>query len=96
MDLILYSKGDDFFENSLNFVKTFISKEKFENIRNYLQIEEKSFDADLFAEEEVIKIPKKYEMTFSTKRSYSAKNYSILNAFKTHSEKKYFILKKIY
>lgn len=96
LDLILYSKGDDFFENSLNFVKTFISKGKFENIRNYLQIEEKSFDADLFAEEEVIKVPKKYEMTFSTKRSYSAKNYSILNAFKTHSEKKYFILKKIY
>ncbi len=97
LDLILYSKGKDFFENSLNYVKSFIKKNKFIEMRDYYEIEEKTFEVDLFFENEAIRIPKKYEMIVSDKKSYSKKNYSISNAFKEDKSKsEYFIIKKVY
>ncbi|MBS9775802.1 MAG: hypothetical protein KGV57_01795 [Fusobacterium sp.] len=97
LDLILYSKGKDYFENSLNYVKSFIKKNKFTEMRDFFDIEEKSFEVDLFFENEAIKKPKKYEMILSEKKSYSKKNYVISNAFKENKSKsEYFIIKKIY
>lgn len=97
IDLILYSKDSNYFENSLNYVKTFIKKGKFIKVRDFYGIEEKSFEADLFDEEEIIKTPKKYEMTVSHKKSYSSKCFSISNSYKKNKNKtEYFIIKKIY
>lgn len=97
LDLVLYTKGNNYFDNALNYVKTFIKKEKFVKMRDFFEIEEKSFEADLFAEDEVIKIPKKYELIVDHKKSYSAKVFSIANAYKKDKNgKEYFIVKKIY
>ncbi len=97
LDLILYSKGKDYFENSLNYVKSFIKRNKFEDMRDFFDIEEKSFEVDLFFENEAIKKPKKYEMLVADKKSYSKKDYVVSNAFKENKSKsEYFIIKKIY
>ncbi|MDO4689942.1 MAG: hypothetical protein Q4A58_01415 [Fusobacterium sp.] len=97
LDLILYTKGSNYYDNALNYVKTFIKKEKFIEMRDFLEVEEKSFEADLFNEEEIIKIPKKYELIIANKKSYSKKMYSIANFYKKErSEKEYFNLKKVY
>ena len=97
LDLILYSKSPNCFENSLNYVKSFLKKNKFIKMRDFFEIEEKSFEADLFAEEEVIKIPKKYELITSNKKSYSAKNFCIANAYKKEKVgSEYFVIKKVY
>ena len=97
LDLILYSKSPNCFENSLNYVKSFLKKNKFIEMRDFFEIEEKSFEADLFAEEEVIKIPKKYELITSNKKSYSAKNFCIANAYKKEKVgSEYFVIKKVY
>lgn len=97
LDLILYSKEHNFFENSLNYVKTFLKKNKFVEMRDFFEIEEKSFDVDIFFENEAIRVPKKYEMILSDKKTYSKKNYLISNSFKENKLKKeYFIIKKIY
>ncbi|MCI5724327.1 hypothetical protein [Fusobacterium sp.] len=97
LDLILYTKGNNYFENALSYVKTFIKKDKFIEMRDFLGVEEKSFEADLFNEEEIIKIPKKFEMVVSNKKSYSKSVYSFSNFYKKEKgNKEYFNLKKIY
>lgn len=97
LDLLLYTKGNNYFDNALNYVKTFIKKNKFIEMRDFFEIEEKSFEADLFNEEEIIKIPKKYELIISNKKSYSKSIYSISNFYKKDkNNKEYFNLKKIY
>lgn len=97
LDLVLYTKGSNYYDNALNYVKTFIKKEKFLEMRDFLGVEEKSFEADLFNEEEIIKIPKKYELIVSNKKSYSKKIYTIANFYKKErSEKEYFNLRKVY
>ena len=66
-------------------------------MRDFLGIEEKSFEADLFNEEEIIKIPKKYELAVSNKKSYSKQMFSIINCYnEDKNTKEYFNIKKIY
>ena len=49
------------------------------------------------SKEEVIKIPKKYELITSNKKSYSAKNFCIANAYKKEKVgSEYFVIKKVY
>lgn len=97
LDLILYSNKKEFFEVSLNYVKSFLKKNKFIEMRDFFEIEEKTFDVDMFFENEAIKTPKKYKILLSEKKSYSKKNFSILNAYQDKkSKKKHFVIKKIY
>ena len=96
IDLILYNKSKDCFDNSLNFVKSFLRKNNFEKVRNYLDIEERNFDVDIFFEREPIRLPKKYELNFANKRTQSKYKYSERNCFSINEKDKYFVLTKIY
>lgn len=96
IDLILYNKSKNVFENSLNFVKSFMLNNKFDYVIKYLEIEERDFETDMFFEKEPKREPKKYEMVLSNKKSFSKAKLSQLNKFYEKEVDKYFILTRVY
>lgn len=96
IDLIIHQRSPYYEKNIQEFIFSFFSNGTWETslkkLQDFFEVEEKSFEADLYEEEIVIKTPKRYFMRIEGKETLPAPKESLLLFPKNHLE--YYCLEK--